>query len=146
MSLQLLGFVSIVARKQFTSLQLRVMDHSSLRSEQDFSLGMAGIEGHKTKHSLHATAHYQAGFRENIIQERTGHLKLKGLQQYEYTSDEQHQAVSKMWLAASYQITYEHQLSATNSHTTTTVTLPCQAVPQFSFDSCQVTINNHYSS
>ena len=58
------------------------MDHSSSCSEQDFSLGMAGIEGHKTNHNLHATgatALYQADVPENIIQERTGHLSLKGL-------------------------------------------------------------------
>ena len=91
---------------------------------------MASIEGHKTNHSLRATdatALYQAGVPENIIQERTGHLSLKGLRQYECTSDEQHQAISRV-LAASHQITYEHQLSATNSYstTTTTVTLPAR--------------------
>lgn len=123
----------------------------------------AGITGHKTNHSLRATgatALYQAGVPENIIQERTGHLSLKGLRQYERTSDDQHQAVARV-LAASEQTLFAEQLSLskTDSCTTTTstdttvtvtstttnsVTVPCQAVAQFSFGNCQVTINNHY--
>ena len=49
----------------------------------------AGVKGNKSNHSLRATGAtelYQAGVPEKVIQERTGHLSLTGLRQYERTS------------------------------------------------------------
>ena len=52
----------------------------------------AGIQGHKTNHSLRATAAtelYQADVPEKLIQERTGHRSLKTLRVYERTTTHQ---------------------------------------------------------
>ena len=56
----------------------------------------AGIEGHKTNHSLRATGAtemFKAGVPEKIIQQRTGHMSLKALRVYERTTIEQQKAV-----------------------------------------------------
>ena len=50
----------------------------------------AGING------TGATGLYHAGVPEKVIQERTGHLSLSGLRQYERTSEDQHMAVSRV--------------------------------------------------
>ena len=58
----------------------------------------AGVQGHKTNHSLQATGASElcaAGVPERIIQERTGHRPLKALRTYERTSTK-HQAVSEI--------------------------------------------------
>ena len=59
----------------------------------------AGIEGQKTNHSLRATGAselFHAGVPEKVIQERTGHLSLSGLHQYELTNFGQQLAISKV--------------------------------------------------
>ena len=59
----------------------------------------AGIQGHKTNHSLRATAAtalYQADVPEKLIQERTGHRSLNALRVYERTTTHQQQAVSSL--------------------------------------------------
>ena len=59
----------------------------------------AGVQGHKTNHSLRATVAselFAAGVPERIIQERTGHRSLKALHTYERTSVKQHQTVSEI--------------------------------------------------
>ena len=69
----------------------------------------AGIGGNKSNHSLRttgATELYQAGVPEKVIQERTGHLSLTDLRQYECTSGQQHEAVSRV-LAAKENVTYQ---------------------------------------
>ena len=58
----------------------------------------AGVQGHKTNHSLRATGASElcaARVPERIIQERTGHRPLKALRTYERTSTK-HQAVSEI--------------------------------------------------
>ena len=73
----------------------------------------AAIGGKKSNHSLRATGAtelYQAGVPEKVIQERTGHLSLAGLRQYERTSEKQHESVSQV-LAARENITYHEQIS-----------------------------------
>ena len=68
----------------------------------------AGVGGSKSNQSLHttgATELYQAGVPEKILQERTGHLSLTGLRQYERTSVQQHVAVSHV-LAAKENVTH----------------------------------------
>lgn len=57
----------------------------------------AGIEGHKTNHSLRATAAtrlYQSGVDEQQIMERTGHRSLEGVRSYKRTSRQQREALS----------------------------------------------------
>lgn len=57
----------------------------------------AGITGHKTNHSLRATAVtilYQSGVDEQLVMERTGHKSLEGVRSYKHTSHEQHEALS----------------------------------------------------
>ena len=71
----------------------------------------AGVKGNKTNHSLRAasaTQMYANGVPEKLIQERTGHRSLDALRMYERSSQQQHQAVSKI-------------LSAGPTHTQTTL-------------------------
>ena len=52
----------------------------------------AGIAGHKTNHSLRATAAtdlYHANIPEKLIQERTGHKSVQALRVYQHTTDDQ---------------------------------------------------------
>ena len=58
---------------------------------------LAGIHGHKTNHSLRATATsrlYQAGVDEQLVMEVTGHRSLEGVRSYKRTSDTQREALS----------------------------------------------------
>ena len=57
------------------------------------------IAGWKTNHSLCATGVsdlFHAGVPDKIIQERSGHLSMDGLRQYEHTTTEQEESVSKV--------------------------------------------------
>lgn len=59
----------------------------------------ASVGGQKTNHSLRATGAtemYHAGVPEKVMLERTGHLSLAGLRQYERTSSEQQEKVSRI--------------------------------------------------
>ena len=101
----------------------------------------AGISGHKTNHSLRAagaTGLYQAGVPEKVIQERTGHLSLTGMRQYEHTDDHQQQAVSRI-LASRERTTYQQQLA---DGARDAAPVQPMTVPQFSFHGCQVTIHS----
>ena len=71
----------------------------TLNSRVKMMCERAGIEGHKTNHSLRATAAtelYQADVPEKLIQERTGHRSLKALWVYERTTTHQQLAVSSL--------------------------------------------------
>ena len=71
----------------------------------------AGIES-KTNHSLRATGAtslFRSNVPEKIIQSVTGHRSLEALRKYEKTSDDQHQAVSKIMMS-SKSIDYETQV------------------------------------
>ncbi len=60
---------------------------------------MAKIKGVKTNHSLRvsgASALFDAGVPERIIQSRTGHRSLESLRVYEHVTDEQNVEVSKI--------------------------------------------------
>ena len=51
----------------------------------------AGIEGHRTNHSLRTTAAtrlFRAGIDEQLIMERTGHRSVDGVRNYKRTSEE----------------------------------------------------------
>ena len=57
----------------------------------------AGIGGHRTNHSLRATAAtrlYQSGVDEQLIMEQTGHRSVQGVRSYKRTSTEQQKSVS----------------------------------------------------
>ena len=61
----------------------------------------AGIKGHKTNHSLRATATsrlYQAGVDEQLVMERTGHRSVEGVRSYNRTSEEQRLALSDIMI------------------------------------------------
>lgn len=64
----------------------------------------ARIEGNKTNHSLRATgatALFESGIPEKVIQERTGHRSVEALRTYEHISEKQHIKVSSILSAAS---------------------------------------------
>ena len=94
------------------------------------------ILGNKTNHSLRATgtsALFNAGVPEKVIQQRSGHLSLKGLRQYERVTEDQQQAACQI-------------LAATKAPTTVTGQQQCAQVtplgftPQMNFSSCTVNI------
>ena len=71
----------------------------------------AGFES-KTNHSLRATgatSMFRSNVPQKIIQNVTGHRTLEALRKYEKTSDDQHQAVSKIMMS-SKSIDYETQV------------------------------------
>ena len=82
----------------------------------------AGIKGHKTNHSLRATAAtemFRHGAPEKLIQERTGHRSLDALRSYERLDEVQHKAVSSILSNApgkSRSMTFS-QCMSTKTHT-----------------------------
>ena len=65
----------------------------------------AGVGGHKTNHSLRATAAtelYKKGVPEKLIQECTGHRSLEALRTYKHSSEEQHKTASALLSAPNY--------------------------------------------
>ena len=100
----------------------------------------AKITGRKTNHSLRATGAselYHAGVPEKIIQERTGHLSLTGLRNYECTSDKQQKAVSHI-LQSKQTTTFLKEL-VNIAPTSNPVTGP-SAMTQMNFSNCSVAI------
>ena len=93
-------------------------------------LKIAGIDGHKTNHSLMlqaavATDMFRAGVPEKIIQQHIGHLSLKALGVYERTTVEQHQAVSNILQSNVPSPSYSKMIhSAINTDSTQHVSLP----------------------
>ena len=87
----------------------------------------AGIVGNKTNHSLRATSAtemYNFEVPEKLIQERTGHRSLKALRVYEWSSDNQHQAVPSL-LSSSSSTTYGLEV---NKIKNTSNTVSCRPV------------------
>ena len=80
----------------------------------------AGLEGHKTNHSLRATGAtemYRGNVPEKLIQERTGHRSLTSLRVYERSTDEQHRAVSSLLSSAKETIFHQqHSLAVKQSN------------------------------
>ena len=71
----------------------------SLHAKMKNMCSEAGISGHKTNHSLRATAAtemFRRGAPEKLIQERTGHRSIEALRTYERLDEVQHKAVSTM--------------------------------------------------
>ena len=60
---------------------------------------MAGIQGHKTNHSLRvttATRLFHAGVDEQLAMKRTGHRSLDGVHLYKRVSNEQDREISEI--------------------------------------------------
>ena len=75
----------------------------------------AEIDGKYTNHSLHATgasALFNAGVPEAVIQKRTGHKSTDALQLYERVSEDQQVAVANILASGSKQMMYDEQLKA----------------------------------
>ena len=86
----------------------------TLNSKVKVMCEIAGIQGHKTNHSLRATAAtelYQADVPENLMQERTGHRSLKALRVYEHTTTHQQQAVSSLLSSTRSHFTFQQHLT-----------------------------------
>ena len=93
--------------------------------------------GHKTNHSLRATGVsdlFQAGVPEKIIKERSGHLCTDGLRQYQRTTSEEEENVSKVLACGSSYVSIQQ------SHHITPQPSYYPMVQNFS--SCNVTIYN----
>ena len=91
------------------------------------------IAGEKTNHSLRATGEstlFQAGVPEKIIQERSGHLSLNGLRQYQRTTLGQQEVVSKLLTS---NLTVEKKV----------VVAQPTPVPSMNFYSCSVVLYNN---
>ena len=89
----------------------------TLNSKVKMMCERAGIEGHKTNHSLRATAAtelYQADVPEKLIQERTGHRSLKALWVYERTTTHQQQAVSSLLSSTQMHSSFQQHLTKIN--------------------------------
>ena len=90
----------------------------------------AGLEGHKTNHSLRATGAtemYRGNVPEKLIQERTGHRSLKCSRVYERLTDDQHRAVSTL-LSSAKETTFQEQHSLAVKQSNQTVEIQPVAV------------------
>ena len=97
------------------------------------------IVGTKSNHGLcvtGATELYQTGVSEKVIQERTGHLSLTGLRQYERTSGKQHETVSEI-LAVKGRVTNLQQFSVQSNSIVSPI-----PQPHYSFSNGNVTFNS----
>ena len=73
------------------------LGHTKLSKTVARLCSSAGIQGHKTNHSLRATTTsrlYHSGVDEQLVMERTGHRSLEGVRSYKRTSDQQREALS----------------------------------------------------
>ena len=101
----------------------------------------AGIAGHKTNHSLRATAAtdlFHANVPEKLIQERTGHKTVQALRVYQHTTDDQQKAVSEVLSST----TKQSFLQVKDSHNYQPhVQSLCQQQPVFNIQGCTVNIS-----
>ena len=75
------------------------LGHMTLASTVARVCKVAGIQGHKTNHSLHATVTsrlYQSGVDEQLVMKRTGHRSLEGVRAYKRTSSKQLESLSNI--------------------------------------------------
>ena len=94
------------------------------------------VSGRKTNHSLRATGVsdlFQAGVPDKIVKERSGHLSMDGLRQYQHTTAEQEENVSKVLATGSSYVSIQsHHFMPRPSYYPTVQ----------NFSSCNVTIYN----
>ena len=101
----------------------------------------ARVGGNKTNHSLRATgttALFTAGVPEKVIQQRSGHLLLQGLRQYEKVSSEQQQAACRV-LSSCENTTFSEEMEkpTTSDLEPASVSSP---LPGMHFSGCTVNI------
>ena len=99
----------------------------------------AGIQGHKSNHSLRATGATElfiAGVPEKIIQERTGHRSIECLRMYERTTQKQQQAVSNI-LSEREETSFATQMNSVEKGSKSS------SIPTMTFNNCSVNI--HYN-
>ena len=108
----------------------------------------AEISGHKTNHSLRATAAtemFRSGAPEKLIQERTRHRSLEALRCYERLDEAQHRAVSSLLSSAPQKrsMSYnEYMRSTETQHRAFNVGVPPQTMPSINLhDMFGCTIN-----
>lgn len=92
----------------------------------------AGIVGHKTNHSLRATAASEMFARqipEKLIEERKGHRSLEALRTYERSNEEQHRAVSSV-LCDSKPSTYSQQIIQSTKSRILSIHGPSTSAPE----------------
>ena len=80
-------------------VQFSIASKHTLHSKLKNTCSEAGISGHKTNHSLRATAAtemFRCGAPEKLIQQQTGRRSIEALRSYERLDDEQHKAVSSL--------------------------------------------------
>ena len=73
------------------------LGHTKLSTTVARLCASAGIQGHKTNHSLRATTTTRlchSGVDEQLVMERTGHRSLEGVRSYKRMSDTQREALS----------------------------------------------------
>ena len=105
--------------------------HNTLGNTVKRMCASAGIEGHKTNHSLRstcATRLFEQGVDEQLIMERTGHRSTAGVRSYKRTSDIHHLNTSV--------IIDNHSIKKAR----------CESNANFNFifhDGCNVVINNY---
>ena len=101
---------------------------------------LAGITGHKTNHSLRATAStclFHAGIDEQLIMERTGYRSIEGVRSYKRTSEEQVEELSDVLnMGMPPRKRQKFDRAATNAHQVTSISLgalvtelTCSVVP-----------------
>ena len=120
----------------------------TLQSKMKYMCASGGIKGHKTNHSLRATAAtemFRCGAPEKLIQERTGHRSVEALRTYEHLEESQHKAVSSLLSNAgsSHLLTYQQHLSA-QTHTSNFTSIPQTRMPQISLQNlkgCTINFN-----
>ena len=79
----------------------------------------ASICGRKTNHSLRATGVsdlFQAGVPDKIIKERSGHLSMDGLHQYQRTTSEQEENVLKVLASGSSYVSIQQSILCHSHH------------------------------
>ena len=115
----------------------------------------AGISGHKTNHSLWATAAmemFRCGAPEKLIQEWTGHRSIEALRSYERLDDIQHKAASSLLSNTpgnSHSMTYsQYLMSSTKTHSFNVPSTsshayapPMTALNLHDFHGCTININ-----
>ena len=114
----------------------------SLQAKMKHMCSEAGISGHKTNHSLRATAAtemFRLDAPEKLIQERTGHRSIEALRNYERLDEVQHKAVSSMLSntpGTKRTMTYsQHLMTSTTNHSFN--------MPSTSYTPCTPSINIH---
>ena len=132
----------------------RPLGHNTLPNTVARLCSSAGIQGHKTNHSLRATATsrlYQSGVEEQQVMERTGHRTVEGVRSYKRTSEQQQQALSDILnqpcSSATSLSTVIPAVTSATSNSLSLATASTQQLqrgihfPSATFNNCTITFN-----